>query len=569
MSSSSMSSSSMSSRSMSSRSMSSSSMSSRSMSSSSMSSSSMSSSSMSIRSMSSSSMSSSSMSSSSMSTADCQYEFLSSLRKNGTFTSPHYPNPYPESKRCHYIFQGQGKERVQIAFNDLDLNYDAMSNPGQSCDDEDSVIVSIKIEGQTRDIGRYCGNQKPLMLMSNNNRLDVNFITRNREPTSARGFKATYRFVTATNGVAGIPRGSLRHESIAKRGGDGHVIGLHMTNSRNPVRCSDFGIKSGVQDPDIVCGFEYRSTETRNGTFTSPNFPGLYPRNTECHYIFYGLENERVHIQFPFFDVEGLPPNCDEKTQSDYLEFSNFNIPDRKMSRFCGIREGESKKKVHSDGPFFRVLFKSNDMYDAQGFEAFYQFVKVRGKDFGIKTGVQDPDTACGFIYRSSDARSGTFTSPNFPGLYPRNTECHYIFYGDEERVYITFPFFDVEGLPPNCNDKTDSDYIEFSNFEFRDRKMARYCGVRLGKDKKEVKSDGPFFRVVFKSNDKYDGQGFEAFYQFRRIKEPANHLPKPSVTKPAISGQTSCQTRTLSTQLNGSVPQSLPLLLLLLLHLS
>jgi len=63
--------------------------------------------------------------------ADCQYEFLSSLRKNGTFTSPHYPNPYPESKRCHYIFQGQGKERVQIAFNDLDLNYDAMSNPGQ------------------------------------------------------------------------------------------------------------------------------------------------------------------------------------------------------------------------------------------------------------------------------------------------------------------------------------------------------------------------------------------------------------------------------------------------------
>lgn len=34
---------------------------------------------------------------------------------------------------------------------------------------------------------------------------------------------------------------------------------------------------------------------------------------------------------------------------------------------------------------------------------------------------------------------------------------------------------------------------------------------------KKEVESDGSFFRVSFKSNHVYDSTGFEAFFQFRK----------------------------------------------------
>ena len=58
----------------------------------------------------------------------------------------------------------------------------------------------------------------------------------------------------------------------------------------------------------LVCGFVIHSETSPNGTFTSPNFPGLYPRNTECHYLFRGKENERIYIDFPYFDVEGIPP---------------------------------------------------------------------------------------------------------------------------------------------------------------------------------------------------------------------------------------------------------------------
>jgi len=55
-----------------------------------------------------------------------------------------------------------------------------------------------------------------------------------------------------------------------------------------------------------ACGFIYRSQLSTNGTFTSPNYPGFYPRNTECHYLFYGMDKERVHITFRQFEVEGM-----------------------------------------------------------------------------------------------------------------------------------------------------------------------------------------------------------------------------------------------------------------------
>jgi len=61
------------------------------------------------------------------------------------------------------------------------------------------------------------------------------------------------------------------------------------------------------------CGFLYNSTTAKNGTITSPNFSGLYPAETECHYLFHGTRNERVHIRFTYMDVDGIQPQYDHK----------------------------------------------------------------------------------------------------------------------------------------------------------------------------------------------------------------------------------------------------------------
>ena len=62
---------------------------------------------------------------SSISVTQCRFHYVSSVRDgpNGTFTSPQYPQPYPTSQVCKYTFHGQGKERVQLKFEMLDLHY--------------------------------------------------------------------------------------------------------------------------------------------------------------------------------------------------------------------------------------------------------------------------------------------------------------------------------------------------------------------------------------------------------------------------------------------------------------
>lgn len=72
--------------------------------------------------------------------------------------------------------------------------------------------------------------------------------------------------------------------------------------------CTDFGITTGHQIPNQECGFQFNSTKEKTGWFHSPNFPGIYPQNVECNYLFYGRQNERLTIKFSYFDVEGIQP---------------------------------------------------------------------------------------------------------------------------------------------------------------------------------------------------------------------------------------------------------------------
>lgn len=159
------------------------------------------------------------------------------------------------------------------------------------------------------------------------------------------------------------------------------------------------------------------------------------------------------------------------------------------------------------------VIFQSFEASDNKGFSANYRFLT----DYGIQTGLQS-GSDCNFLFNSSNAISGSFTSPNYPGLYPRNTICHYQFFGKpKDIVTITFPFFDVEGIPPGCSATTQSDYLQISNVDGKliDKKLKRICGQKED-GIKDLVSKGNFFRVSFISNDVFDSTGFKAIYQFK-----------------------------------------------------
>ncbi|XP_054724012.1 suppressor of lurcher protein 1-like isoform X2 [Uloborus diversus] len=261
-----------------------------------------------------------------MSPVPCGREFRSDYSKNGTFTSPGYPEPYPEDIVCIYSFTGKPGERPQILFTDFDLHLPQA--PPRDCEGVDAVMVFITINGRRERIQNFCGNKLPAQIMSNGPNMTVEFRSHHSSP-EVKGFRAIYRYVT------------------------------------------DFGISDTKRDPGSDCTFTFRSMDRNNGTFTSPNYPGLYPRDTECHYYFQGKPNERITIAFDRFDVEGIPP-CESQTSSDYVEFSNYKSSvDRKLPRLCGPKIPDP---VESDGNFFRVSFKSDDKFDGTGFQAIYRF---------------------------------------------------------------------------------------------------------------------------------------------------------------------------------------------------
>ncbi|CAH1174003.1 unnamed protein product [Phaedon cochleariae] len=241
--------------------------------------------------------------------------------------SPEYPSPYSSNTICTYEFHGNDQERIRIVFLDFDVYCSGDNSDRYNY--SDSVSVFIFVDGRLEKIDSYCGDKLPGPIMSNGPWMRIEFKGR-RAQSKYRGFKATYSFTT------------------------------------------DYAIRIGSQSQRYPCAFNFYSNETKYGYFHSPNFPGLYPRNTECHYFFYGILSEKVALHFSSFDIEGVS-SCDAQTASDSVEISNYHGEDRKYTRYCGKL---SEFDVESDSRFFRVTFRSNGRLDGTGFNATYYFLE-------------------------------------------------------------------------------------------------------------------------------------------------------------------------------------------------
>lgn len=130
-------------------------------------------------------------------------------------------------------------------------------------------------------IDSFCGSVIPKPIMSNGPKLTLHFRSK-LPPRFPRGFNATYSF---TEGKT-----------------------QQISNFFYSLCILDYGIKTGTQLSDFRCAFEYYSNKSKTGYFHTPNFPGSYPRDMECHYFFYGNPNEKVLLHFIYFDVEGVLP---------------------------------------------------------------------------------------------------------------------------------------------------------------------------------------------------------------------------------------------------------------------
>ena len=149
------------------------------------------------------------------------------------------------------------------------------------------MTAFISVGGNKEKIDDFCGSGTPRELMSNSAVMSLHFHS-TAVSRGSRGFKARYSFVSSKKKKKKL------------------ILQIHFLSKSNFA--ADFGITTGEQISSSPCAFRFNSTTSTNGTFWSPNFPGFYPRDTECHYFFHAQVGERVKIVFSYFDIEGMVP---------------------------------------------------------------------------------------------------------------------------------------------------------------------------------------------------------------------------------------------------------------------
>ncbi|KAK3870090.1 hypothetical protein Pcinc_024652 [Petrolisthes cinctipes] len=282
------------------------------------------------------------------------------VKLNGSLTSPNFPDPYPARRQCRVDLKAPRGFRVRLSFTHFHL-YHPLNLSNNNCDSMDSVRIQ-ELKGSV--LGVYCGPGIPPPIMSSGEHLTLIFRSITSGPR-VTGYRVLYSFL------------------------------------------NDFGLKSGQQLRNNSCAFLFNSTTQHQGEIHSPNPGGKYPRDTVCRYVFHGQPQQRIRLTFTLFDVEGVAP-CNERTDSDYIEFSNMEGDHSVLARRCGRF---APKVVESESSNFQLTFISNHKYDGMGFAATFKFVTPQEEGERDEEGAVQPLSlpASGAVGRTKQPGITTF----------------------------------------------------------------------------------------------------------------------------------------------------------------
>ncbi|XP_049870975.1 suppressor of lurcher protein 1 isoform X2 [Pectinophora gossypiella] len=412
----------------------------------------------------------------------CDYVFNSQPNRpsHGRLYSPRYPSSYPSNVRCTYHFNARQNERIKLVFEESFLQ-----KGDESCLNRADIIKVFDGRVATAPVlAMLCNEVVGYEILSTGPDLLVQFTANSNTP--GQGFKVNYQFEVEDNSSTDPDLNKKSPESV-------------------------LGLGPAVSAATSSCHQVFRSDKSKTGKLVSPLYPAPYPQKTQCHYDFLARGRERVRLVFEDFSLQRMTGNiidCESMDSLDVFLYVDGRL--EKMASYCG---NEIPKPIMSNGPKLSIEFRGiYSSRHSRGFKISYSFVE----DYRIAIGNQLLEFPCAFVYNSSERAKGIVTSPNFPGLYPRDTECNYFFYGNEnERVHLLFTYFDVEGVVP-CEAVSASDYVQFSS-HIIESDSHRHCGQIK---ELQVTSDKNFLRITFKSNSRLDGTGFKADYIFLRESE-------------------------------------------------
>uniref|UniRef100_A0A8C9SDT7 CUB domain containing protein 2 n=1 Tax=Scleropages formosus TaxID=113540 RepID=A0A8C9SDT7_SCLFO len=229
------------------------------------------------------------------------------------------------------------------------------------------------------------------------------------------------------------------------------------------------------------------------GNVTSPNFPGLYPYDTECSWLIVVSEGSSVLLTFYHFELE-FHTDC----AYDYIKIYNGISEDEGnlLGKFCG---DISPPQFTSSWNVMSIIFRSDRHVAHRGFSMVSFVAIVAGEKLHAFLGYM-----CGGVLTGL---SGIISSPGYPTEYSNNADCSWAIHVSNLTV-VTLVFLDFQ---LENNEGCNFDFVAlFDGPTVTHRHLGNYCGNDLPPDTVTTSNQ---LLVVFRSDFNIGGRGFKAYY--------------------------------------------------------
>ncbi|XP_063244265.1 cubilin [Bacillus rossius redtenbacheri] len=411
-------------------------------------------------------------------TSECDLEIVSRPGgpQNGTFSAPQFANPAGHSRQCVYTFVGERRQRVEVVFTAFNLR----GTPPECVHEYIDVYSEVQQPKASELInspfgGRFCGPIPPRRRISLYHVLALGFYT-DKNTSFPELFEGRYAFI------------------------------------------NDSEYEVGTPEPNSPCNFTVHSTSKKTGVIVSPTYPGAYPKDLNCSYLFKGQMGQRIRLEFRDFDLFFGGPHC----PFDYMKL--YDGPDTNAT-VIGTYCGQQRNLVlYSSEAALLVTFVTiprTANTQNRGFKGIFEFSEsfVKLEFIGKNDSEHIRGSECDQKILSKKESSGWVYSPNYPFPYIPKIVCRYFIYGMQdsqhlERVRLEFHMFDIPRRhKEDCTDGYLKLYLKGQEAtDSYDKFDHELCGDESKPS--VVVSDGPRLVMVFSSGE-LQGRGFKAKYTF------------------------------------------------------
>lgn len=269
----------------------------------------------------------------------------------GSLESPNFPEPYPQDLDLRWDLTVPPGFRVRLDFSHFHLE------PSYRCEYD---YLRVESDGET--LGLFCGVEATdteavpgdSSISSASNKLSLSFCSDFSNEERYTGFRAHYSAEDIDECREQADEDLLcDHFCHNFIGGFycscRHGYRLHQDNRTCTVQCSEVVFRE------------------RAGVLNSPDFPGPYPKSSDCLYRIQVQPGFRVRLQFdPVFDIEAHP---EVTCPYDYVQISAGG---REFGPFCGDK---SPGTIETETNSVAIVFHSDNSGENRGWSLSYSAV--------------------------------------------------------------------------------------------------------------------------------------------------------------------------------------------------